>query len=398
MTMSTYQNLSIEFCGIYMPNPFILASAPPTATGEMIKRAFRAGWGGAVIKTMHADEMLNEDATPRIAVLRSDRNEIIGFENCEMLTKRPFQLWLTEIREIKAEFPDRVLIGSIMADINEKEWQKIALAVEEAGVDAIELNFSCPNGVPEKGLGSAIGQDPAITEKITAWVSAVVKIPVIVKLTPNVTEITQIGIAAKRGGADALSAINTVQCLSGVDIDSFCPEPSIHGRSTYGGYSGVAIRPIGLKAVAQLADDCKMPIMGIGGISQWKHAVEYLLLGAGCVQVCTAVMLNGYKIIDGLTKGLSEYLTAKGFASAQEIVGLALTKIDNHSGLNKDDKVKVSANAKKCIGCGKCVISCRDGGYTALSIASDKKIRVDQEKCDGCGLCTHVCPCGVLSF
>ena len=398
MNLNKYENLSVDFCKIKMPNPFILASAPPTSTGEMIRRAFQAGWGGAVIKTMRPDTMIIEDATPRFATLRSNKNEVIGFQNCEMLSKRPLSIWLDEIRALKAEFPDRALIASIMADIKKEEWQELALAVENAGVDAIELNYSCPNGVPEQGLGSAIGQVPAVTKQITSWVKEAVKVPVIVKLTPNVTDIANVGIAAKNGGADILSAINTVQCLIGVDIDTFCPNPDIHGKSAYGGYSGIAIRPIGLKAVAQLASTCEMPIMGIGGIEKWKHAAEYILLGAGCVQVCTAVMLNGYKIIDELTKGLSAYLTSKGFQSIQEIVGIALPQIHDHAGLNKKDKVKVNANTEKCIGCGKCVISCLDGGYGALSIGVDKKVAVDKTKCDGCGLCPNICPFGVLKF
>lgn len=393
-----FPNLATHFLDIALPNPFLLASAPPTATGDMIKRAFQAGWGGAVIKTLHPDALPMKDLTPRFASLKTNQGEIIGFENCETLSKRPLQTWLQEIKDIKAAFPQHALIASIMAEVKKQEWQTMASLVAQAGVNALELNFSCPNGLPDQGLGSVIGQNPDMTRDITQWVKEAVDIPVIVKLTPNVTDIRPIAQAAITGGADALSAINTVQGLIGVDIDNLHPLPDIQGFSTYGGYSGLAVKPIGLRIIAQLSTHTSLPLMGIGGISTWQDAVEYLLLGAGCVQLCTAVMLQGYQLIAALQEGLSTYLKEKDFSCLEEMVGLVTSKLKDHTTLHQRAKQKVQACRDNCIGCNQCVISCRDAGYQALALDAKKTILVHAERCDGCGLCQQVCPRQVFSF
>ncbi len=384
-------DLSTKYCGIKYPNPFVLASAPPTAYGSMIKRAFSLGWGGAVVKTLKPDDMEIVDVTPRFTTLKSNSGENIGFENMELVTKRPLSVWLKEIGEIKEEYPERVLIASMMADVRRESWQRLAKAAEEAGADALELNLSCPHGMPEKGIGAAVGQKPELTRMITSWVKDVARIPVIVKLTPNVTDIEPIAEAALEGGADGVAAINTVESMMGVDLDTLVPLPSVGGFSGYGGYSGSAVKPIGLRVVSQLAKTSLLPISGIGGISSWEHAVEYMLLGASNVQICTAVMLKGYGIINDLLKGLENYLVRKGFNSTQELIGLSLPRIIAHSDLDRSNLLKAEVKQEWCINCGLCVTVCQDAGYGAIAFSSNKTLVIDQEKCDGCSLCTHVC-------
>lgn len=391
-------DLSTEFCGIKIPNPFILASAPPTAYGAAIKRAFDLGWGGAVTKTLKPDSMDIIDVTPRFSTLKSRNGENIGFQNIELVTKRPLSVWLEEIAAIKREYPDRFLAASIVAEVRKEEWQQLAAAAEKAGCDAIELNFSCPHGMPEKGVGAAIGQVPEVTKTVTSWVKEAVEVPVIVKLTPNVTDVTLVARAAAEGGADGLAAINTVQCLIGVDLDTFAPLPSVGGFSTYGGYSGLAVKPIGLRVVSQLARSSQLPISGMGGIASWEHAVEYLLLGAKNVQLCTEVMLKGYGIIEGLLNGLESYLSKKSFQSVTEIIGLSLKRITDHSKLNTANPLVVQLKKEWCSGCGACVTVCKDAGYSALQIGRENTVVVDGDKCDGCSLCTHVCRRKALSL
>ncbi|MDI6879500.1 MAG: NAD-dependent dihydropyrimidine dehydrogenase subunit PreA [Desulfitobacteriaceae bacterium] len=384
-------DLSTKYCGIKYPNPFVLASAPPTAYGSMIKRAFSLGWGGAVVKTLKPDDMEIVDVTPRFTTLKSSSGENVGFENMELVTKRPLSVWLKEIGEIKEEYPERVLIASMMADVRRESWQRLAKAAEEAGADALELNLSCPHGMPEKGIGAAVGQKPELTRMITSWVKDVARIPVIVKLTPNVTDIEPIAEAALEGGADGVAAINTVESMMGVDLDTLVPLPSVGGFSGYGGYSGSAVKPIGLRVVSQLAKTSLLPISGIGGISSWEHAVEYMLLGASNVQICTAVMLKGYGIINDLLKGLENYLVRKGFNSTKELIGLSLPRIIAHSDLDRSNPLKAEVKQEWCINCGLCVTVCQDAGYGAIAFSSNKTLVIDQEKCDGCSLCTHVC-------
>lgn len=391
-------DLSVNYAGLKIPNPFVLASAPPTMRGDMIEKAFSLGWGGAVIKTMKPDHMDIEDVSPRFATWKTGHGEVVGFENIELVSKRPLAIWVKEIKQIKQKFPDRLLIASIMAEVKKEDWQELAVVVEKAGVDALELNFSCPHGMPEMGIGAAIGQVPELTKTITAWVKEVVKIPVIVKLTPNVTDVTIIAKAALAGGADGLAAINTVQSLMGVDKDTFVPYPSVGSFSTYGGYSGPAVKPIGLRVVSQLARNLSLPIAGMGGISTWEHALEYLLLGAGFTQICTAVMLKGYGIISELIAGLEDYMMKKGFKSVAELTGISLKYLTDHAKLTKGKTMAVDLKEDWCMACGTCVTVCQDAGYQALSMNPDKLLVIDREKCDGCSLCTHVCRRKALSL
>lgn len=379
-----------------LKNPFLLASGPPTASGEQIRHAFRLGWGGAVVKTIFPDSMQIVDVSPRFAAWKSDTAELLGFENIELLSKKNVSYWTGEIAAIKSEYPDHVLIASIMASPDLSEWQELAGRVQDAGADAIELNVSCPHGMPERGIGAAIGQHLDLVSEVTRAVRKVAKVPLVVKLTPNVTDILPVAQAAVDAGADILAAINTVQCLMGIDLETLEPRPSVAGHSTYGGYSGPAVKPIGLRVCSQIAQEFNVPLMGIGGISRWQDAAEYIAAGASAVQVCTAVMWEGAGIIHGMNTGLSGYLAGKKFGGVGELTGRALSRIGAHASLSRTEKSVATAGfPERCTSCGHCVTACRDGGYHAISL-DNRQVVIDAERCDGCSLCSHVCPEGVI--
>jgi len=389
-------DLRTRFCGIDMENPFLLASAPPTASIEMIDRAFSEGWAGVVTKTLKPDSLIIEDARPRFHALK-DNNRIIGFENFELVSKQKLPYWETGLKMLQEKWPGKVLIVSIMGDSRRESWEELAKWAEETGAHALELNFSCPHGMPEKGVGAAIGQNADVTREICSWVCQSVNIPVIVKLSPNVTSILEIAQAAIEGGADALAAINTVQSLSGVDLKTLTPYPNVQGNSTLGGFSGPAVKPIGLRVISQLAAGTDLPLSGMGGISSWEDAMEYISLGANHVQVCTEVMLSGFKIIREMLKGTEEYLQEMGFHSLDDLRGKALVKLTSHEALTKVEQLIPDVDHDLCTRCGKCIIACRDGGYQAIGF-KEKNLHIDEVKCDGCALCTLVCPEGALSF
>lgn len=383
-------DLSVEFAGLKLMHPFMLTSAPPTATGEMIQRAFEAGWAGAVTKSIALEPVI--DAQPRLARLAMG-NKTIGLENIELTTQRNLEVWVKDIEEIKRHYPNHILFASLMAGGVKEEWHLLIKEVEEAGVDGLELNFSCPHGMPERGMGSVQGQDPAIAGEITRWVKEVATTPVMVKLTPNVTDIALVGKACEETGADAISAINTVSALIGVDLDRLEPLPSVGGTSAFGGYSGPAIRPIGLRCIAQLAKGTGLPLSGVGGIAKWQDAAEYILAGASTVQVGTAVMFQGYKIVEKMKKGLSAYMDEKGFDSVAQMRGYILPQITPHEELNFGHKVVAAIDEALCTKCRLCYTACLDGGWQAIEMESRQVYpRVVIEKCDGCSLCLHVCP------
>jgi dihydropyrimidine dehydrogenase (NAD+) subunit PreA len=383
-------DLTVEFAGLRLTNPFLLASAPPTAKGAMIQRAFDAGWAGAVTKTIALEPA--HDVRPRLARLMAG-NRIIGLENIELISQRSLDSWIRDLEEIKRRYPDHILFASLMGAVVREEWHSLVQQVQQTGVDGLELNFGCPHGMPEKGMGAAQGQDPVIAGDITRWVKEVAALPVMVKLTPNVTDIVQIAQACEQAGADAISAINTVSVLTGMDLERLEPLPSVNGTTAFGGYSGPAVKPIGLRCIAQLAQGTKLPLSGIGGVAGWEDAAEYILAGASTVQVCTAVMLRGYQIVEKMKNGLSDYLEKKGFGSVVEMRGYVLPKISAHERLDFGHKVVASINEALCTKCGLCYTACLDGGWQAIEMQSREVYpTVRAEKCDGCSLCTHVCP------
>ncbi len=388
--------LKTSVLGIDFENPFILASAPPSAKIESIDKAFSLGWGGAVFKTITPDNLEMIEASQRYAVCKLGE-KIFGLENIELLSHLTVKQWLDGIKFLRQKHPTKVQIASIMAPVIKEEWQKLVCIFNNSEIDAFELNFSCPHGMPEKGIGMAIGTHPEISAMITKWVIEVAKKPVFVKLSPNVTNIAEIAQAVENAGADGFAAINTVQSLMGIDLDTFEPMPNVNGKTTYGGYSGMAVKPIGLRCVAQIRQSSKLPILGIGGIANWHDAAEFLTVGADVVQICTEVMINGYRIIDGLKKGLLSYLEDKGFDSPVDLKNKAIDKIIAHEKLNKSKKVYPNVIHDACIKCGKCVMICEESEHSALNLENGY-IKVDRDKCVGCSLCSHICPKNAIAM
>jgi len=386
-------DLNINFAGIKSPNPFWLASAPPTNTGYQVMKAFDAGWGGAVWKTLGIPVI---NVSSRYGSVNYRDTRMAGFNNIELITDRPLADNLKEIEEVKKHFPNNAIIASLMVE-SKKEWEQIIKDVENAGADGIELNFGCPHGMCERGMGSAVGQEPEVLKTIVAWVMETANIPVITKLTPNVSDIIEPGLAAVHGGTDAISLVNTFKSIVGVDIDAFAPYPVVDGEGTNGGYCGPAVKPIALHMVKDLAQQTEIkntPISGIGGIETWRDVVEYLLLGASSVQVCTAVMHYGFGIVREMEAGLRQYMDEKGFRTIYDFVGKALPNVKEWKDLNLHYEVKANINRDKCIGCDLCYTACEDGAHQAIALATDgsRIPSIIEENCVGCNLCSLVCP------
>jgi dihydropyrimidine dehydrogenase (NAD+) subunit PreA len=387
------RSLEINFAGLHFMNPFLLASAPPTTSGEMIERAFEEGWGGAIIKTLAYDVGLSQNVNPRIHSVRQD-GRIIGFSNIELGSSRPVEEWLKEIMRIKKRFPHQILFASLLhtEGLIQEHWVEVAKKCEEAGIDGLELNFSCPHGMAESGGGAAIAGSVESIRKILSWLKGTIHVPIMVKMPAMVDDLPHKALVAQESGANAISAINTLNSLSGVDIYRFMPYPQVNGEGCYSGLSGPAIRPIGLRCVAQIANKVDIPISGIGGITHWEDAVQYFLVGASTVQICSAVMQYGYRIIKDLKRGLQDYMEKMGFERIDHFRGLALPHIKKHNDLSRSYRLISRIQIDACIGCGLCVAACRDGGYQAIRMSEERIPSVDDEKCDGCGLCSQICP------
>lgn len=385
-------DLSTNCAGIRSPNPFWLASAPPTNSGDQIMRAFDAGWGGAVWKTLGQPI---QNVSSRFGGVRHRGVAPIGFNNIELITDRPLETNFREIAEVKRRYPHHAVIVSLMVETRE-EWREIIARSIDAGADGLELNFGCPHGMCERGMGSAVGQDPRANEIITSWAREFSTVPVLVKLTPNVDDIVPHGLAAQKGGAHGVSLINTIKSIIGVDIDRFVPQPRVGGFSTNGGYCGPAVKPIALHMTGALARDpeFRIPISGIGGISDWRDAVEFLLLGASSVQVCTAVMLYGYRIVEDMIEGLTEYMRTHEFQTLDQLVGKAVPAFTEWGDLDLNYETVAKIDPDKCIGCNLCRVACMDGAHQCIhpNPSGGHVPYVDESECVGCNLCQIVCP------
>jgi dihydropyrimidine dehydrogenase (NAD+) subunit PreA len=386
-------SLEIDFCGVHCVNPFFLSSSPVGNTAEMVARAFDAGWGGAVYKTLNREKDFEViDPTPRLNALHDGAERFIALQNMEQISERPLLDNLQDIAWLKQRYPDRVVVASIMG-YSDEGWRELATRSEEAGADMIELNVSCPQMACE-GAGFRVGQDEGLIERYTRDVKQSVSIPVMVKLTPNVTDIVAPALAARRGGADAVAAINTVRAITEVDLESFAPMPAIAGRGSISGLSGTAVKPLALRFVAELGrGGVGLPVSGIGGIETWRDAAMFLLLGATNLQVTTAVMHYGYRIVESLQEGLEDYLETLGLASVSELVGRSLGLLVDPSEHHQAKQVVADVDREKCVGCGLCHVVCHDGANQAMKFdAVTRKAEVDEERCVGCLLCRHVCP------
>ena len=427
-------DLTTNFAGIRCPNPFWLASAPPTNCGEQIMRAFDAGWGGAVWKTI-GEPIVN--VSSRYSSVDWNGSRMMGLNNIELISDRPIEVNLREIAEVKKRYPKNAVIASLMVESKREAWHDIVARAEDAGADGLELNFGCPHGMSERGMGSAVGQVPEYTTLITEWVKEVARTPVLVKLTPNISDIRTVARAARRGGADGLSAINTLNSITGIDLDTLIPRPQVDGRSAHGGYCGPAVKPIALHMVQQLTGDPQVgvPVSGIGGVSGWQEAAEFLLLGCHTVQVCTAAMHYGYRIVEDMIDGLSNWMDDKGFPTLDDLRGKSLPRVVEWKDLNLNYKLVARIDPDTCIGCQLCYTACWDGAHQCIHLdrtapAPDttrtpamveseaaRRIsttpipkldaglshtnavtpleripRVDEEHCVGCNLCSLVCP------
>ncbi len=387
-----------NFVGIKSPNPFWLASAPPTDKAYNVERAFKAGWGGVVWKTLGEDgpPVVNVNG-PRYGAIWGNDRRLLGLNNIELITDRPLQLNLQEIKQVKKNWPDRAVVVSLMVPCTEDSWKAILKPVEETEADGIELNFGCPHGMSERGMGSAVGQVPEYIEMVARWCKANTRMPVIVKLTPNITDIRYPARAAKRGGADAVSLINTISSITSVNLDTFSPEPSIDGKGSHGGYCGPAVKPIALNMVAEIARDAEtrgLPISGIGGVTTWRDAAEFMALGAGNVQVCTAAMTYGFKIVQEMIAGLENWMDEKGHKDLSAVIGRATGNVTDWQYLNLNYVTKANIDQDLCIKCGRCHIACEDTSHQAITAEKDgaRHFEVVEAECVGCNLCVNVCP------
>jgi dihydropyrimidine dehydrogenase (NAD+) subunit PreA len=419
-------DLTTNFAGIRCPNPFWLASGPPANCGEQVMRAFDEGWGGAVWKTI-GDPIMN--VSSRYSSVDWNGQRMMGLNNIELISDRPIETNLREITEVKKRYPKHAVIASLMVESKRETWHDIVRRSEDAGADGLELNFGCPHGMSERGMGSAVGQVPEYACMITEWVKEVARTPVLIKLTPNITDIRTVARAARRGRADALSAINTINSITGIDLDTLTPRPNVGGLSAHGGYCGPAVKPIALHLVQQIASDPEvgLPISGIGGVSTWREAAEFILLGCGTVQVCTAAMHYGFRIVEDMIDGLSNWMDEKGFRTIEDFRGLSLPKVTEWKNLDLNFKIVARINRDKCIGCDLCYVACWDGAHQCIHLGEHEipaaveartrasivttpiaKLdtaqvntgvtpqhripRVDEDECVGCNLCWLVCP------
>ena len=387
-------SLAIDFVGIHCENPFFLASSAVCTNYEMVAHAFDAGWAGVFYKTICKQDI--REVSPRFDAVKDD-TRFAGFRNMEQLSENPFEVDFDILRRLKRDYPSKVVIASIMGQY-EEEWVELAKMAEEAGCDAVELNFSCPQ-MRLSGLGSDVGQNPELVTFYTAYVKRSVNIPVIPKMTPNITNINQPAMGAYFAGADAISAINTIKSVT------MNPDAAVSGKQTMSGYSGRAVKPIALRHILEMtmnplfdgSHGKRVEFSGIGGIMTWRDALEFLQLGCRNVQVCTAVMEYGYRIIDDLVQGMQTYMAQKGIERLEDIVGSELENFVLPSDLDRETMVLPVIDRSICIGCGRCYVSCRDGGHQAITFdAQTRQPRIIGAKCVGCHLCRLVCPTGAV--
>lgn len=390
-------DLSIDYCGVKFINPFLLSSSPVSNSAEMVAKAFDAGWGGVVFKTLNSNRIPVIHPSPRMNSFQYGHKKLVGLQNVEQISDRPLKDNLMDFLYLKKNYPDRVLISSIMGFSND-EWRYLAQASEDNGADMLELNFSCPHMAVE-GTGHHVGKAFDLIEKFTATVKKAVSIPVIAKMTPNITDMTEPALYAKRGGADGISAINTVSGISEIGLDDLVPKPNIFGVGAVSGTSGPVIKPIGLHFIADMAkcQELNLPLSGIGGIETWVDVLEYILLGSSTIQVTTGIIHHGYRIVEDMIEGLTDFMREKGIEKVEDLVGKALGNLATTDHFNLERQGIAQYNTDRCIGCGQCVIVCDDAGGQALKWDSEARLpQLNEDKCLSCMICSFVCPVAEL--
>ena len=386
-------DLSTTFCGVKFENPFILAAAPPSDDLDMVREAFKAGWAGAVLKTTSIESNPVPLKYPMMSGAKFLNKNLMGLGNIDLISEHHIDVVEKRVKALKKEFPNKIVIGSIMGEKKE-DWQSLVERLELAGADIVECSFSCPQGTLGSKPGFMLGQDPKLVETVAGWIKEASKnIPVVIKITPQVTDIVEIANAVKRSGADAICASNSIPSLMGINLDTFIPEPNVGGKSTYSGYTGPAIKPITLRNIAEIKKNVDIPITGTGGPATWQDAIELMAVGASNVQFCTAVMHYGFDIINDLCSGLTYYMKEKNINSVEEIIGKSLPFITTHDELTQEGNTVSNVNQETCVNCGACYIACKDGGHQAIIFDESTRItKTDEDKCVGCGFCVSVCP------
>ena len=387
-------DLFTNMAGIRSPNPFWLASCPISNNAEMVMRAFDAGWGGAVWKTI-GEPIRN--VTARLGTFDYHGRRVVGINNIELISDRPTEVNIAEIAEVKRRYPNNAVVISLMVEAKREAWHEILAKCNDTGADGYELNFGCPHGMSERGMGAAVGQVPEYVQMITEWVMEAATLPVLVKLTPNVTDIRKPARAARAANANGVALINTISSLVGVNLDTWSPVPDVRGKGSHGGFSGPAVKPIALNMVSAVASDpdVRLPVSGIGGIADWHDAVEFLLVGATTVQVGTSVMHLGFRMIDDLVDGMSTYLRSKGLHSPSELVGRALPTLGDWGQLDQTFRLLAHIDESTCIHCNLCYAACNDGAHQAIRFEGSNgtsRLVVEDDYCVGCRLCQYVCP------
>ncbi len=385
-------DLSIHFCGIECENPFFLSSSVVGSNYEMVAKAFDMGWAGVAFKTIGT--FVPQEVSPRFDAIRKEHVPFVGFKNIEQISDHTLEDNISYLKQLKKDYPSKIIIASIMGQ-NEEEWTHLAELMTEAGADIIECNFSCPHMAAD-GLGSDVGQNPKLVRSYTRATRKGTHLPILAKMTPNIGNMEVPAIAAMEAGADGIAAINTIKSIMNINLDSFSSGPDVKGKTSVGGYSGKAVKPIALRFI-QSMKSCRQledtPISGMGGIETWKDAAEFIALGCENIQVTTSVMQYGYRVIDDLIEGMKLYLSSHGFTSISQIVGKALPNIIPAEELERNTICYPKFDKGICVGCGRCYLSCYDGGHQALK--QDKitgKPIMNPEKCVGCHLCLKVCP------
>lgn len=391
----TSSPLRVEYAGLTLQNPFLLASGPPTRDAQALERAFAAGWAGAVIKTVPSASLMNRGLTheprPLLAVARSGPRRI-GMGNLSITGEWRISEWAKALPTLKARYPLAVVLGSIGAELIQEDWQTMAREVAAAGFDGIELDLSCSHATLGRDERLIVGEEPELSARVVDWVKQVVTIPVIPKLPATVRDWSTMLQACRDAGAAGVASINSLSAIVGVDLETMEPLPNVNGYSTYCGYSGPGIKPIALRVVSQIHKVGLLPVSGIGGIATWEDAAEFLLLGARCIQVCTAVMWGGFQIVQRMTEGLEKYLKRQGMGTVDELIGRANARITDSVFRLKPDYRLVASITERCSSCGRCIVSCRDGGHEAILAQGTEKPLVDQTRCVGCALCAQICP------